>query len=138
MFSRLSLRLSEMNNLTLIEICSTFSEEYKQYGCSCQPESDFYDECSYLISSVASFLGSVFLKLQIIQVWVMFVNGFMITKTSKLYDLIVLRYGLQFILIVNFVSGALDLLNIMLRTVPLYNHIIYFVTHIGCLGKVIQ
>ena len=68
----------------------------------------------------------------------MFVNGFMITKTSKLYDLIILRYGLQFILTVNFVSGALDLLNIMLRTVPLYNHIIYFVTHIGCLGKVIQ
>ena len=67
----------------------------------------------------------------------MFVNGFMITKTSKLYDLIILRYGLQFILIMNFVSGAFDLLNILLRTIPLYNHIIYYVTHIGCLVTVL-
>ena len=67
----------------------------------------------------------------------MFVNGYMIAKTSKVYDLIILRYGLLFILIANFVSGALDLLNILLRFVPLYNHIIYYATHIGCLGMVI-
>ena len=83
-----------MNNSTLVDICKQPPlERVGNDGCECQPEEGMYDECSFLICGVVAVI-------------VMVANGFMITKTSKLYDLIVLRYGLRFVLIANFASGA--------------------------------
>ena len=83
--------LQKMNNLTLVDVCSM--SNIREAGCDCQSEDGIYDECSFLICSVVAII-------------VMVVNGFMINKASKLYDLIILRYGLQFVLIANFISGT--------------------------------
>ena len=80
-----------MNNLSLVDVCSM--SNIREAGCDCQSEDGIYDECSFLICSVVAII-------------VMVVNGFMINKASKLYDLIILRYGLQFVLIANFISGT--------------------------------
>ena len=82
-----------MNNSTLVGICKQAPNERVVDGCECQPEEGIYDECSFLICGVVAII-------------VMVANGFMITRTSKLYDLIILRYGLRFVLVANFASGA--------------------------------
>ena len=89
--SDLATEIAKMNNLTLIDVCSM--SNIREAGCDCQSEDGIYDECSFLICSVVAII-------------VMVVNGFMINKASKLYDLIILRYGLQFVLIANFISGT--------------------------------